>query len=83
MVDQQPDIVAEASDDSDDELKVKRKYMKYDTESSKLDSSGLYYKDSDSELEMESDSDGEQDKESLGRKLMLIIRLVVYLSNSL
>ncbi|CAB3242283.1 unnamed protein product [Arctia plantaginis] len=65
MVDQQPDILAEPSDDSDDELKVKRKYMKYDTESSKLDSSGLYYKDSDSELELESDSDAEQDKESL------------------
>lgn len=65
MVDQQPDIVAEESDESDDELKLKPKFMKYDTESSKLDSSGLYYKDSDSELEMESDSDNEQDKESL------------------
>lgn len=66
MVDQQPDIVADASD-SDDEFKVKQKYVKYDTESSKLDSSGLYYKDSDSEIEMESDSDTEQDKESLGK----------------
>ncbi|CAD0196819.1 unnamed protein product [Chrysodeixis includens] len=65
MVDQQPDIVAEQSDDSDDEFKVKQKYMKYDTESSKLDSSGMYYKDSDSELEMESDSDNEKDKETL------------------
>ncbi|CAH0701775.1 unnamed protein product [Spodoptera exigua] len=65
MIDQQPDIVAEASDDSDDEMKVKQKYVKYDTESSKLDSSGLYYKDSDSELEMESDSDNEQEKETL------------------
>lgn len=69
MVDQQPDIVAEASDDSDDEMKVKQKYVKYDTESSKLDSSGLYYKDSDSELEMESDSDNEQEKETLGKDL--------------
>lgn len=72
MVDQQPDIVADASDESDDELKVKPKYVKYDTESSKLDSSGLYYKDSDSELEMESDSDTEQDKESLGKLLLFI-----------
>ncbi|XP_026757923.2 pre-rRNA 2'-O-ribose RNA methyltransferase FTSJ3 [Galleria mellonella] len=65
IVDQQPDIVAEASEESDDEPKIKAKYMKYDVESSKLDSSGLYYKDSDSELEMESDSESEKDKESL------------------
>ncbi|CAF4771484.1 unnamed protein product [Pieris macdunnoughi] len=64
VIDQAPDIVAEASD-SDDEGKVKQKYMKYDVEDSKLDSSGLFYKDSDSELEMESDSDHE-DKQSLG-----------------
>lgn len=66
IVDQQPDLVANESDDSDDEFKVKQKYAKYDVEKSKLDSSGLYYKDSDSELEMESDSETEQDKESLG-----------------
>lgn len=71
MVDQQPDIVAEQSEDSDDEFKVKQKYMKYDTESSKLDSSGTYYKDSDSELEMESDSDNEQDKETLGKSIFV------------
>ncbi|XP_049867635.1 pre-rRNA 2'-O-ribose RNA methyltransferase FTSJ3 [Pectinophora gossypiella] len=65
IVDQQPDIVANESDNSDDELKMKKKYTKYDVESSKLDSSGLYYKDSDSELEMESDSEPEQEKESL------------------
>lgn len=70
MVDQQPDIVAEASSDSDDEFKVKQKYVKYDTESSKLDSSGLYYKDTDSELEMESDSDTELDKDTLGKTLI-------------
>lgn len=70
MVDQQPDIVAEQSEDSDDEFKVKQKYMKYDTESSKLDSSGMYYKDSDSELEMESDSDNDQDKETLGKSIL-------------
>lgn len=66
IIDQQPDIVAGVSDESDDELKLKPKYVKYDIESSKLDSSGLYYKDSDSELEMESDSDNEKEKESLG-----------------
>ncbi|KAM3963035.1 pre-rRNA 2'-O-ribose RNA methyltransferase FTSJ3 [Aphomia sociella] len=65
IIDQQPDIVAEASEDSDDEPKIKAKYMKYDVESSKLDSSGLYYKDSDSDLEMESDSETEKDKDSL------------------
>ncbi|CAK1551997.1 unnamed protein product [Leptosia nina] len=65
VVDQAPDLVAEESD-SDDEGKVKQKYMKYDVEDSKLDSSGLYYKDSDSELEMETDSENEEDKESLG-----------------
>ncbi|XP_023947927.2 pre-rRNA 2'-O-ribose RNA methyltransferase FTSJ3 [Bicyclus anynana] len=65
LIDQQPDIVVDAKDDSDDELKVKAKYVKYDVEASKLDSSGLFYKDSDSELEMESDSDNENEKESL------------------
>ncbi|XP_046964804.1 pre-rRNA 2'-O-ribose RNA methyltransferase FTSJ3 [Vanessa cardui] len=65
VIDQQPDIVVDEKEDSDDELKMKPKYVKYDVESSKLDSSGLYYKDSDSELEMESDSDNEEAKESL------------------
>ncbi|CAH2086425.1 unnamed protein product [Euphydryas editha] len=65
IMDQQPDIVLDDKDDSDDELKMKSKYIKYDVESSKLDSSGLFYKDSDSELEMESDSDNEEEKESL------------------
>lgn len=62
--------MAEESDESDDVLKIKPKYMKYDVESSKLDSSGLYYKDSDSELEMESDSESEQDKETLGMNVV-------------
>lgn len=66
IVDQQPDIVADASDDSDDELKVKNRFVKYDVEASKLDSSGLFYKDSDSELEMDSDSEDEKEKDSLG-----------------
>ncbi|CAG9783776.1 unnamed protein product [Diatraea saccharalis] len=65
LIDQPPDMVVDASDESDDELKIKPKYAKYDVESSKLDSSGLYYKDSDSELEMESDSDGEKEKDTL------------------
>lgn len=65
IVDQSPDIVVDNNGGSDDELKTKPKYMKYDVEESKLDSSGLFYKDSDSELEMESDSDGDNDKETL------------------
>ncbi|CAG4989562.1 unnamed protein product [Parnassius apollo] len=65
LVDQEPDIVTERSDDSDSELNPKPKYVKYDVESSKLDSSGLYYKDSDSELEMETDSEDEKEKDSL------------------
>ncbi|KAJ0180565.1 hypothetical protein K1T71_003969 [Dendrolimus kikuchii] len=65
IIDQQPDIVADDNEDSDDEFKSKPKCVKYDVEASKLDSSGLYYKDSDSELEMESDSEDENEKESL------------------
>lgn len=56
--------------DSDDEYKVKKKYIKYDVEASKLDSSGLYYKDSESEIEMESDSDTEKNKETLGENCL-------------
>lgn len=67
IIDQAPDLVANPDVDSDDEFKVKQKYVKYDVEASKLDSSGLYYKDSDSELEMESDSDTEKEKDSLGK----------------
>lgn len=69
IVDQSPDIVVNDNSGSDDELKIKPKYMKYDVEESKLDSSGLYYKDSDSELEMESDSESDNEKESLGKCL--------------
>lgn len=78
MIDQAPDIVADPADDSDDEFKVKQKFLKYDVEASKLDSSGMYYKDSDSELEMESDSDTEKEKESLGKEIT-IIRKIMYL----
>lgn len=81
IIDQQPDIVANPSDDSDDEFKVKKKYIKYDVEASKLDSSGVYYKDSDSELEIESDSDTEKEKESLGEK-KIDIRNVKLLNQS-
>ncbi|KOB79528.1 putative rRNA methyltransferase 3 [Operophtera brumata] len=49
IIDQAPDLVANPDEDSDDELKVKQKYVKYDVEASKLDSSGLYYKDSDND----------------------------------
>lgn len=65
VVEQNPNVVAE-SDDSDDET-PKPKYQKYDKESTRLDSSGRYYKDSDSEIEMESDDGNEDDpKEGLG-----------------
>ncbi|GBP69934.1 pre-rRNA processing protein FTSJ3 [Eumeta japonica] len=66
IVDQQPDTVADESEGSDDEIKLKPKYVKYDVDSSQLDSSGAYYKDSESELELESDSDDEQEKDGLG-----------------
>ncbi|CAH2264036.1 pre-rRNA 2'-O-ribose RNA methyltransferase FTSJ3 [Pararge aegeria] len=65
LIDQQPDIVVDGKEDSDDEMKTKAKYVKYDVEASKLDSSGLFYKDSDSELEMESDSESENEKDTL------------------
>lgn len=65
LIDQQPDTVVDGDDAFDDEIQLKPKYLKYDVEETKLDSSGLYYKDSDSEIEMESDSESEQEKESL------------------
>lgn len=64
VTDQAPDIVAE-SDNEEDET-PKPKFVRYDKDEGHLDSSGLYYKDSDSELEMES-GDEEEVKEGLGR----------------
>ncbi|ENN71340.1 pre-rRNA 2'-O-ribose RNA methyltransferase FTSJ3 [Dendroctonus ponderosae] len=64
IVEQGPDMLA----DSDDEQDLsKRKYLRYDKDEQHLDSSGLYYKDSDSELEMQSGSDSDDDaKQTLG-----------------
>lgn len=58
LSDQAPDLVAEESN-SDSEHLPRSKYERYDKETRHLDSSGTYYKDTDSELEMESDSDDE------------------------
>lgn len=70
IVEQSPDFVA---DSDDEDARPKQKYLKYDKEEQHLDSSGLYYKDSDSELEMESGSDSDEDvgKETLGNHLIL------------
>lgn len=65
LIDQAPDVVAESEDEN--ECEIKRKYIRYDKDQSSLDSSGLYYKDSESELEIESDDeDGEKIEEGLG-----------------
>ncbi|KAL1494751.1 hypothetical protein ABEB36_010299 [Hypothenemus hampei] len=65
VVDQAPDILAN-SDDEDDKA-PKNKYLKYDKDEQHLDSSGLYYKDSDSELEMETDDETDDyAKQTLG-----------------
>lgn len=64
VIDQAPEILAE----SDDEEKTpKPKYEKYSKGEGHLDSSGLFYKDSDSEIEMESDNESDSEiKEGLG-----------------
>lgn len=67
--DQSPDVFAESEEDSDEELKMKKKVERYDPGTTKLDSSGLYYKDTDSELEMESASESEDEKEGLGLQI--------------
>lgn len=66
VMDQAPDVLAE-SEDSDDEATPKPKYQQYEKGKGHLDSSGLYYKDSESELEMESGSESEEIKEGLGK----------------
>lgn len=63
VIDQSPDIVAESDEE---ESAPKPKYQRYQKDEGHLDSSGLYYKDSDSELEMESDEEEEDVKEGLG-----------------
>lgn len=64
IMDQDPNRVAESDDEEEAKLKVK--YEKYEKDESHLDSTGLYYKDSDSELEMESEDEAEKIKEGLG-----------------
>lgn len=57
VTDQSPDVLAESDNEADET--PKSKYQRYSKEETHLDSTGLYYKDSDSELEME--SSGEED----------------------
>lgn len=65
IIDQAPEEVAESDDD---EKPKKAKYAKYEKGEGHLDSSGLFYKDSDSEIEMESDEDEDSEiKEGLGK----------------
>lgn len=62
---QEPDLVAQESD-SEDEKPI-NKFQRYAKGESQLDSSGTFYKDSDSELEMESNaSDDEKEPGKLG-----------------
>jgi len=68
--DQQPDDVAEDSDDEESRPK-KPKTEKFDREKGRLDKSGLYYKESESEAESSSDESElsfieEKDEESDG-----------------
>ncbi|KRT82620.1 hypothetical protein AMK59_4097 [Oryctes borbonicus] len=65
VMEQAPEVTAES--DNDEEVQ-KPKYAKYTKGRGHLDSSGLFYKDSDSELELESDDDeeGGEIKEGLG-----------------
>lgn len=69
IIDQTPDVLVE----SDEEFSLKHvpKFTRYEKGTGHLDSSGTYYKDSDSELEMESnDEDGDTVKEGLGKILV-------------
>lgn len=56
LTNQTPDILAESDVDSDDEIKPKT--IRYEKDTSHLDSKGLYYKTEDSE---ENDTDAESD----------------------
>ncbi|KAK9710103.1 FtsJ-like methyltransferase [Popillia japonica] len=64
VIDQSPEIVAES--DNEDEVKSP-KYTKYSKNEGHLDSSGLFYKDSDTDLSMESNDEDDDDiKDGLG-----------------
>lgn len=79
IIDQTPDVVAES--DEDEGLKHVPKYTRYEKGTGRLDSSGTYYKDSDSELEMESDGENEDNIEpGLGKSVDVSI-LFIYLFN--
>lgn len=66
IIDQNPDQLAE-SEDEEDKSANRRKFEKYSKGEDNLDSSGLYYKNSDSELEMETDEESEDAPEGLGK----------------
>lgn len=63
VIDADPNI---APDEEEKPDKAAIKFEKYAKDQGHLDSSGLYYKDSDSELEMESDEEEEAVTEGLG-----------------
>ncbi|KAK7573880.1 hypothetical protein V9T40_011071 [Parthenolecanium corni] len=63
LADQKPDIMAESDDEEEPGRKPKK--MKYDTEKSQLDDSGLFYRSDESEPEG-SDDDIDSEVEGLG-----------------
>ncbi|XP_043269975.1 pre-rRNA 2'-O-ribose RNA methyltransferase FTSJ3 [Venturia canescens] len=65
VIDQTPEVAAESDIDSDDEVRLPKKF-KYEKDRSRLDSSGLYYKTENSESENSDDQDSESDKSGLG-----------------
>ena len=67
IAEQRPELVAE-SESEDETRKVTKKRERYVKGEGHLDSSGLYYKDSESELEMESDEEI-RNEEGLGKYL--------------
>lgn len=66
IIDQDPNDVAE-SDEEDKDDSFKRKLKRYSKDEEHLDSSGVYYKDSESEIEMESDEETDKITEGLGK----------------
>lgn len=69
IIDQDPNKLAES--DNEDDAKPKKKFERYVKGESHLDSSGLYYKDSESELELESDDESTEVAEGLGKETRL------------